>query len=166
MNTSRREWLKQSSFAAFGLGLSLKSMGNEEGLLRSFGKDQGLINLGSNENPYGISPMAKQAIMEQISESNRYQYNVNGVKDFNARSIHIAYIGGIDSNNQPEDNRSEAQQHAMYNLLQELTEKYPFAKLMGHRDFPNVARACPSFDVDTWWKEYKKIHEAEFAKRA
>jgi histidinol-phosphate aminotransferase len=85
MNTSRREWLKQSSFAAFGLGLSLKSMGNEEGLLRSFGKGQGLINLGSNENPYGISPMAKQAIMEQISESNRYQYNVNGVKDFKTK---------------------------------------------------------------------------------
>jgi len=85
MNTSRREWLKKSSFAAFGLGLSLRSMGNEEGLLRNFGKDQGLINLGSNENPYGISPLAKQAIIDQISESNRYQFNVNAVKDFKTK---------------------------------------------------------------------------------
>jgi histidinol-phosphate aminotransferase len=91
MNTSRREWLKQSSFAAFGLGLSLRSMGNEEGLLRSFGKDQGLINLGSNENPYGISPSAKQAILDQISESNRYQFNVNAVKDF--KSTLSTYLG-------------------------------------------------------------------------
>ena len=85
MTTSRREWLKQSTIAAFGLGLSLKSMGNEEGLLRSFGKDLGLINLGSNENPYGISPLARQAIVDQIGESNRYQYNVTGVKDFKTK---------------------------------------------------------------------------------
>jgi histidinol-phosphate aminotransferase len=80
--TNRREWLKQSTLAALGLTVSLKSMANEEGLLRSFGKEQGLINLGSNENPYGISPLAKQAILDVIGEANRYQYNVAAVKDF------------------------------------------------------------------------------------
>ena len=82
MTTNRREWLKQSTFAAFGLGFSLRSMGNEEGLLRNFGKEQGLINLGSNENPYGISPLAKQAILDVMGEANRYQFNVTAVKDF------------------------------------------------------------------------------------
>jgi len=80
--TNRREWLKQSTFAALGLGVSLRSMANEEGMLRSFGREQGLINLGSNENPYGISPFAKQAIIDVMSEANRYQYNVTAVKDF------------------------------------------------------------------------------------
>jgi histidinol-phosphate aminotransferase len=51
----RRQWLKQSSLAALGLGYSFSSMGNEEGITRNFGSEKDLINLGSNENPYGIS---------------------------------------------------------------------------------------------------------------
>src|ERR1700730_18570302 len=78
----RREWLRQSSLAALGLGLSLRSMANEEGLPRSFGNENGLINLGSNENPYGISPKAKQAIIEMIAKANRYQFNVPALQSF------------------------------------------------------------------------------------
>lgn len=78
----RREWLKQSSLAAFGLGLSLNSLGNEEGLTRNFGKDKGLINLGANENPYGISPKAKQAIVDMMEQANRYQFNVSSLQSF------------------------------------------------------------------------------------
>jgi histidinol-phosphate aminotransferase len=82
MGTSRREWLKQGTFAALGLGVSLHSLGNEEGLLRSFGKNEGLINLGSNENPYGISPRAREAILGMIGEANRYQFNVKELQNF------------------------------------------------------------------------------------
>lgn len=78
----------------------------------------------------------------------------NGVKDFNSHSIHISYIGGIDKDNKPLDNRTDAQQFAMFNKIVELMEKYPQAKVLGHRDFPNVAKACPSFDVRTWLHEY------------
>lgn len=78
----------------------------------------------------------------------------NGVKDFNSHSIHISYIGGIDKNNKPLDNRTDAQQFAMFNKIVELMEKYPQAKVLGHRDFPNVAKACPSFDVRSWLHEY------------
>jgi hypothetical protein len=24
--------------------------------------------------------------------------------------------------------------------------------ILGHRDFPSVAKACPSFDVRHWWR--------------
>ncbi|PWU01522.1 MAG: aminotransferase class I/II [Bacteroidetes bacterium] len=84
MSTSihRREWLRQSSLAALGLGLSLKSLGNEERLPRSFGSDKGLINLGSNENPYGISPKARQAILDMMGETNRYQFNIPSLREF------------------------------------------------------------------------------------
>lgn len=78
----------------------------------------------------------------------------NGVKDFNSHSIHISYIGGIDKDNKPLDNRTDAQQFAMFNKIVELMEKYPQAKVLGHRDFPNVAKACPSFDVRNWLHEY------------
>ena len=82
MTSNRRDWLKQSTFAALGLGISLRSLANEEGLPRQFGSELGIINLGSNENPYGISPLAKKAISDLLGEANRYQYNISSLKNF------------------------------------------------------------------------------------
>ena len=76
VHSSRRQWLQQSSLALLGLGISFKSMGNEEGIKRITGIESGLINLGSNENPYGISARAKQAILDMMGETNRYPFNV------------------------------------------------------------------------------------------
>jgi len=75
-HSSRRQWIQQSSFALLGLGISLRSMGNEEGIRRITGIENGLVNLGSNENPYGISAKAKQAILDMMGETNRYPFNV------------------------------------------------------------------------------------------
>jgi histidinol-phosphate aminotransferase len=79
---NRRDWLRNNSLAAIGLGIGFRSMANEEGITRSFGAPEGLINLGSNENPYGISPKAKEAILGMLSESNRYQFNIASLQDF------------------------------------------------------------------------------------
>ncbi|HUR12323.1 MAG TPA: aminotransferase class I/II-fold pyridoxal phosphate-dependent enzyme [Flavitalea sp.] len=79
---NRREWLRTSSLAAFGLGLTLPSMANEEGITRNFGSDTSLINLGSNENPYGISPLARKAIVDMFPDANRYQFNVPSIRSF------------------------------------------------------------------------------------
>jgi histidinol-phosphate aminotransferase len=78
----RRQWLKQTSLAAMGLGYGLTSIANEEGITRNFGSEKDLINLGSNENPYGISPKAKQAIVDMISQANRYQWNVPTLQQY------------------------------------------------------------------------------------
>ena len=75
-DSSRRQWLQQSSFALVGLGISFRSMGNEEGIKRMTGIENGLVNLGSNENPYGISAKAKQAILDMMGETNRYPFNI------------------------------------------------------------------------------------------
>lgn len=82
MTSTRREWLKQSSFATLGLGITLRSLANEEGLPRQFGSASGIINLGSNENPYGLAPGARQAIRDLLGEANRYQYNIASLKNF------------------------------------------------------------------------------------
>lgn len=81
--------------------------------------------------------------------------NSNGVYGHNAESINIAYMGGIDKDGKPQDNRTEAQKHAMFDKIIELTEKYPGALVLGHRDFPGVKKACPSFDVRKWLSEYE-----------
>ena len=84
-NTSRRQWIQQTTLAALGLGFSFRSMGNEDGLQKIFSPENNLINLGANENPYGISPKAKQAIMDMMGESNRYQFNVPALQSFKKR---------------------------------------------------------------------------------
>ncbi len=89
MSTSidRRHWLKQSALAALGLGVSLNSLGGEDYLpkdLRQLSNlpKSPLLNLGSNENPYGLSPAAKKAISELVNEAHRYQYNIPHVQEF------------------------------------------------------------------------------------
>lgn len=76
----------------------------------------------------------------------------NGVAGYNAHSIHISYIGGIDGAGKPEDTRTPAQKEAQIKLLKTLRAKYPKAAIMGHRDFPGVKKACPSFNVESWLK--------------
>lgn len=81
--------------------------------------------------------------------------NSNGVYAHNSECINICYIGGVDKEGKPKDNRTPRQQAAMFSKIIELTHKYPNAKVLGHRDFPNVHKACPSFDVKTWLKLYQ-----------
>lgn len=78
----------------------------------------------------------------------------NGVKGFNSVSINISYVGGVNAKIEPLDTRTAAQKSAMLKLLKELKQKFPTAVIQGHRDFPNVAKACPSFDAK---KEYKNV---------
>jgi N-acetylmuramoyl-L-alanine amidase len=80
--------------------------------------------------------------------------NSNGVYAHNSECINIAYIGGIDKTGKPQDNRTRAQETAMFDLIVSLTEKYPKAEVLGHRDFAGVKKACPSFDVKTWLRNY------------
>ena len=79
----------------------------------------------------------------------------NGVKGFNAHTINIAYTGGIDlCTGKPLDNRTEGQRSSLRTILRVMRSLYPDAVIQGHRDFPNVAKACPSFDAK---KEYADI---------
>lgn len=81
----------------------------------------------------------------------------NGVAGHNSASIHISYIGGVDAQNKPLDNRTPEQLAAMAALVKEYHAKYPEARICGHRDFPKVSKACPSFDVAAWWEQINKL---------
>lgn len=78
----------------------------------------------------------------------------NGVQGWNSQIINISYIGGIDTAGKPKDTRTEAQKRSILKLLKDLKLKFPTAKIQGHKDFPNVAKACPSFDAKG---EYKNL---------
>jgi N-acetylmuramoyl-L-alanine amidase len=78
----------------------------------------------------------------------------NGVAGFNTSSIHLSYIGGVDKDNKPTDNRTTEQKDAMFDLIMRLSHTYPNAEIKGHRDFPNVHKDCPSFNVNQWLKNH------------
>ena len=67
------------------------------------------------------------------------------VKGYNWCSLGIVYEGGLDEQGHPADTRTEAQKHALYELLKDLTRDYPDARILGHCEFPRVAKACPCF---------------------
>ncbi|MDO9001383.1 MAG: N-acetylmuramoyl-L-alanine amidase [Bacteroidota bacterium] len=90
-------------------------------------------------------------IVQLLDESK----NSYGVYAHNSNCISLAYIGGIDKDGKPLDNRSDAQKHSMFDLIVSLTEKYPQAQVLGHRDFAGVKKACPCFDVKKWLGEYE-----------
>ena len=75
------------------------------------------------------------------------------VEGYNATSVGVCYIGGI-YGGQAYDTRTDAQKKAMLELLQALKAVYPNAVIQGHKNFPNVAKACPCFDART---EYAKV---------
>lgn len=71
---------------------------------------------------------------------------------FNHLSVGICLIGGVteDDHRVPEDNFTDAQLASLRTLLVDLKQRYPHAEVLGHRDLPNVKKACPSFDVRSW----------------
>lgn len=42
------------------------------------------------------------------------------------------------------------QWQALDGLVEKMRERYPAAKILGHRDLPDVNKLCPGFDVATW----------------
>ena len=80
----------------------------------------------------------------------------NGVKNHNANSIHIAYIGGIDSKGKSIDNRTLQQKESLLYYLRDLKRKFPKAEILGHRDFTEVKKDCPYFNAA---EEYENIFD-------
>ncbi len=79
------------------------------------------------------------------------------VKGYNKHSIGICMVGGVDGYNDPQDNFTSDQYETLRLLIDGQKEKHPKAKVLGHRDFPNVNKACPCFDVIPWYADLKPI---------
>lgn len=147
--------MRNIKFIAVHCTASHQSM-TVEGLKQEF-KRKGWVNPGYH---YVVSPDGK---ITQLLDEDKVS---NGVKGFNAVSINVAYIGGIDTNGKPIDNRTDAQKASLRSLLKMLHKKYPAAVIQGHRDFspdlnkdgkitPNEwMKACPCFNAK---EEYSNL---------
>lgn len=64
---------------------------------------------------------------------------------YNHCSIAVCYEGGLDENGKAADTRTELQKASLYELLKQLRRDYPQARIIGHRELPNVRKDCPCF---------------------
>lgn len=87
------------------------------------------------------------------------------VQNFNSVSLGICMVGGVKNSTDvkrntngavasliADDNFTDEQYKSLEILLKELKGKYPKAVIQGHRDFPNVAKDCPCFEVKAFVK--------------
>jgi N-acetylmuramoyl-L-alanine amidase len=74
------------------------------------------------------------------------------VEGWNEFSVGVCMVGGVDANDitKAVNNFTPEQFESLNTLLTELKQAYPNATIQGHRDFPKVSKACPSFDVKGW----------------
>ena len=71
----------------------------------------------------------------------------------NARTVGIAYVGGVDKAGRPKDTRTTAQKAALRKIIAQLLGRFPsITAISGHRDYAN--KACPCFDAR---KEYAPV---------
>ena len=80
--------------------------------------------------------------------------NISGAHTagYNAHSIGVCYVGGLDKNHKAKDTRTPAQKASLLRLLTDLKKIYPKATIHGHREYAN--KACPCFDA---LNEYKAL---------
>lgn len=75
------------------------------------------------------------------------------VQGHNTDSVGICLVGGLNNVTfKPENNYTPQQWDALKKLLTTLLKKYPKAKVLGHRDFAGVQKACPCFPARVWAK--------------
>ena len=86
--------------------------------------------------------------------------NVTGAhaRGYNSNSVSVCMVGGVDANDHRKavDNFTHEQFKTLRTVLTTLRSRYPTAEILGHRDLPNVAKACPCFDTREWVKENLK----------
>lgn len=75
------------------------------------------------------------------------------VVGWNHCSIAVCLVGGTDAKGAAQRNFTDAQYTALKTLLDEWTHTYPGITIQGHRDFPNIHKDCPSFDVKIWLRD-------------
>lgn len=65
----------------------------------------------------------------------------------NSNSIGVCYVGGLDGKGKAKDTRTPEQKESLLWLIANLKRYLNIKKVQGHRDYPNVNKACPCFNA-------------------
>ena len=72
-------------------------------------------------------------------------------RGFNKESIGFCLVGGVDENGQPDSNFTFKQLKTLYEIVNDTMANFGISEVCGHRDLPNVAKACPCFNVEAFF---------------
>ena len=87
-----------------------------------------------------LVPMNDDEVLESSEIS-------NGVRGYNKDSIHVCYVGGLNSRGRPANNMTSEQKAELIALLTTLVKDRPrLQHIVGHNDL-SAMKACPSFNV-------------------
>jgi len=74
------------------------------------------------------------------------------VRGHNEDSVGVCYVGGVDVSGKPKNTLNKAQEETLVKLLKDLIDTYGVS-VHGHNEYS--AKACPSFNVNNWWRKYE-----------
>lgn len=108
-----------------------------------------------------ITTFASRGQIEPMRDEDTVGAHARG---FNAISLGVCYEGGLDEDGKAADTRTSRQKESLHRLVRELLQRYPDAKVVGHRDLsPDTnyngivdpwerIKECPCFEVkaETW----------------
>ena len=103
--------------------------------IRRWHKERGWIDIGYH------FVIRRDGTVEKGRDIDAIGAHVRGV---NQISVGICLVGT--------DEFEDAQFASLKELIVSLLDKFPGSQIKGHRDFPNVKKECPGFDVASWWK--------------
>lgn len=107
------------------------------------------------KNPGYHYVITADGVIHQLLDNEKVS---NGVRGYNAVTVNVAYTGGIDlATRKPLDNRTAPQKASLRAVLKVLHSLFPTAIIEGHRDFPGVSKACPSFDAKAEYADIQSI---------
>lgn len=131
----------RTDFIAVHCSATKPSQNVDEAAIRQWHLDKGWMDIGYNI----VIPRDGT-----IQVGRPLDYAGAHVDGYNSRALGICLAGGIDEAGKPADNFTPKQRDALVVALRFCRLYAPGARIQGHRDFPNVAKACPSFDVRAW----------------
>lgn len=105
-------------------------------------KDRGWHTIGY----HGV--IRRDGTYEDGRDINRTGAHVRG---YNTGSIGVCLVGGLDENNKPEDNFTDAQYKTLSLICRGAKAVIKDLTIHGHNEF-DKNKACPSFSVQKWLK--------------
>lgn len=133
------------AFIVVHCSASKPSMNADAKLIDRWHRQRGFLKIGYH------FVITKSGAVEKGRELTEVGAHVEG---YNSVSVGICMAGGLNEKTGRSENNYSLEQFAeLAILIQTMREKFPNAVVQGHRDFPNVAKDCPCFDVRKWMKE-------------
>lgn len=115
--------------------------------------DIGAAEIDAWHRQRGFDEIGYHAVIRRdgtIEQGRKHSSPGAHAKGYNSDTIGVCLVGGLDGTGAPAPIYEPVQLSSLWQWIGEQRRIYGALDVIGHRDLPGVAKACPSFDVVTW----------------